>query len=68
VVDEGWGRKAVDFATLSDPGNGREFIERIAAMPRPKSRRQRGNRRPRTHMQAFDLLLFLLQFPQISKS
>jgi hypothetical protein len=21
VVDEGWGRKAVDFATLSEPGN-----------------------------------------------
>jgi hypothetical protein len=21
VVDEGWGRKAADFATLSEPGN-----------------------------------------------
>ena len=26
VVDEGWGRKAVDFATLSEPGNFREYI------------------------------------------
>jgi len=25
-VDEGWGRKAVDFATLSEPGNCREYI------------------------------------------
>jgi SAM-dependent methyltransferase len=25
VVDEGWGRKAVDFATLSEPGNCREY-------------------------------------------
>src|ERR1700683_5444135 len=24
MVDEGWGRKAVDFATLSEPGNCRE--------------------------------------------
>ena len=24
LVDEGWGRKAVDFATLSEPGNCRE--------------------------------------------
>ena len=21
IVDEGWGRKAIDFATLSEPGN-----------------------------------------------
>jgi len=26
VVDEGWGRKAVDFATLSEPGNVREYV------------------------------------------
>ena len=26
VVDEGWGRKAVDFATLSEPGNFREYV------------------------------------------
>ena len=26
VVDEGWGRKAVDFATLSEPGNWREYV------------------------------------------
>jgi SAM-dependent methyltransferase len=26
MVDEGWGRKAVDFATLSEPGNCREYI------------------------------------------
>jgi SAM-dependent methyltransferase len=26
LVDEGWGRKAVDFATLSEPGNCREYI------------------------------------------
>ncbi len=26
TVDEGWGRKAVDFATLSEPGNCREYI------------------------------------------
>lgn len=26
VVDEGWGRKAVDFATLSEPTNCREYI------------------------------------------
>lgn len=26
IVDEGWGRKAVDFATLSEPGNCREYI------------------------------------------
>jgi hypothetical protein len=25
-VDEGWGRKAVDFATLSEPGNCREYV------------------------------------------
>lgn len=25
-VDEGWGRRAVDFATLSEPGNCREYI------------------------------------------
>jgi cyclopropane fatty-acyl-phospholipid synthase-like methyltransferase len=25
MVDEGWGRKAVDFATLSEPGNCREY-------------------------------------------
>ena len=24
VVDEGWGRKATDFATLSEPGNCRK--------------------------------------------
>jgi SAM-dependent methyltransferase len=25
LVDEGWGRKAVDFATLSEPANSREY-------------------------------------------
>jgi SAM-dependent methyltransferase len=25
MVDEGWGRQAVDFATLSDPSNSREY-------------------------------------------
>jgi SAM-dependent methyltransferase len=26
TVDEGWGRKAVDFATLSEPSNCREYV------------------------------------------
>jgi SAM-dependent methyltransferase len=26
VVDEGWGRRAVDFATLSEPANSREYV------------------------------------------
>jgi SAM-dependent methyltransferase len=26
LVDEGWGRKAPDFATLSEPGNCREYV------------------------------------------
>jgi SAM-dependent methyltransferase len=26
MVDEGWGRKAVDFATLAEPGNCREYV------------------------------------------
>jgi SAM-dependent methyltransferase len=26
VVDEGWGRKAVDFSTLSEPSNCREYL------------------------------------------
>jgi SAM-dependent methyltransferase len=26
IVDEGWGRKAVDFAVLSEPGNCREYV------------------------------------------
>jgi SAM-dependent methyltransferase len=26
IVDEGWGRKAVDFAALSEPGNCREYV------------------------------------------
>jgi len=26
AVDEGWGRKAVDFSTLSEPGNCREYV------------------------------------------
>jgi uncharacterized peroxidase-related enzyme len=26
VVDEGWGRKAVDFATLGEPANCREYV------------------------------------------
>jgi SAM-dependent methyltransferase len=26
MVDEGWGRKAVDFATLGEPGNCREYV------------------------------------------
>jgi len=26
IVDEGWGRKAVDFSTLSEPANCREYV------------------------------------------
>jgi SAM-dependent methyltransferase len=26
LVDEGWGRKAADFASLSEPGNSREYV------------------------------------------
>jgi SAM-dependent methyltransferase/alkylhydroperoxidase family enzyme len=26
LVDEGWGRKAVEFATLGEPGNTREYV------------------------------------------
>ncbi len=26
MVDEGWGRKAVDFATLAEPNNAREYV------------------------------------------
>jgi SAM-dependent methyltransferase len=26
MVDEGWGRKVVDFSTLSEPGNCREYV------------------------------------------
>lgn len=26
LVDEGWGRRAVDFATLSEPANSREYV------------------------------------------
>ena len=26
MVDEGWGRKVVDFATLNEPGNCREYV------------------------------------------
>ena len=26
MADEGWGRKVVDFATLSEPGNCREYV------------------------------------------
>ena len=26
MVDEGWGRRAVDFATLSEPANCREYV------------------------------------------
>jgi SAM-dependent methyltransferase len=26
MVDEGWGRKAADFSTLSEPGNSREYV------------------------------------------
>lgn len=26
MVDEGWGRRAVDFASLSEPGNCREYV------------------------------------------
>src|SRR3954470_7485121 len=26
LVDEGWGRKAVDFATLNEVGNCREYV------------------------------------------
>ena len=27
MVDEGWGRRAVDFATLSSPGNCRKYAQ-----------------------------------------
>jgi hypothetical protein len=26
LVDEGWGRKAVDFSSLSEPSNCREYV------------------------------------------
>jgi hypothetical protein len=26
LVDEGWGRRAADFATLSEPANCREYV------------------------------------------
>jgi SAM-dependent methyltransferase len=26
IVDEGWGRKAVDFATVAEPSNSREYV------------------------------------------
>ena len=26
MVDEGWGRRAVEFATLSEPSNAREYV------------------------------------------
>ena len=26
MVDEGWGRRAVDFATFAEPGNSREYV------------------------------------------
>ena len=26
MVDEGWGRKAVDFATVAEPSNCREYV------------------------------------------
>ena len=26
LVDEGWGRRAADFATLSEPSNSREYV------------------------------------------
>jgi hypothetical protein len=26
VVDEGWGRRVADFATLSEPANCREYV------------------------------------------
>lgn len=26
LVDEGWGRRAVDFSTLSEPSNCREYV------------------------------------------
>src|SRR4051794_22377651 len=26
MVDEGWGRRAIDFATLVEPGNCREYV------------------------------------------
>jgi hypothetical protein len=41
VVDEGWGRKAVDFATLSEPCNCREYItvhHRLAGRVSPPRR------------------------------
>lgn len=36
MVDEGWGRRAVDFATLSEPSNCREYLtvhQRLAVAP-----------------------------------
>ena len=35
MADEGWGRKAVDFATLGEPGSCREYIESSAPADAP---------------------------------
>ncbi len=40
TVDEGWGRNAVDFATLSEPGNCREYVaahHRLGSGPKSTS-------------------------------
>ncbi len=39
LVDEGWGRRAVDFATLSEPSNCREYValhQQLAVGPRDR--------------------------------
>ena len=35
MVDEGWGRKAVDFATLAEPSACREYVA-VAPAARPR--------------------------------
>ena len=45
MVDEGWGRKAVDFSTLSEPGNCREYV---AMHHRLRGRWRRSSWRRRT--------------------
>lgn len=45
-VDEGWGSRAADFASLSEPGNCREYVAvhhrlRVDARNRPAPRTRR---------------------------
>jgi hypothetical protein len=37
LVDEGWGRRAVDFATLSEPGNCRDASPRLVTVARDRN-------------------------------